>query len=448
MIRSLRVRLLLAATAAVTLALAVAGTGLVILFERHVERRIGEELDTYLRQMAAGIVIAPDGTLSLPGGLADPRFEQPYSGLYWQAEEDGTSNVLRSRSLWDTRLDLPADTPPLGSVDVHDIPGPSGTTLHTHERRLAFPAASGEKVLRLAAAIDRADIAKLTSDFAGDVAIALVLLGAVLVLAAWMQVNIGLKPLAAVRRGVAAVRAGEASRLGTDVPAEIAPLAEEVNALLEAQEKTIRRARDRAADLAHGFKTPLTALIGDARRVREGGDAKTAGQIEATVRQMHGHIDRELARSRVRNLRGAPPARVALIVAGLAATLARTPRGEEIAIAAEVGEDVKVRAAPDDLNDILGNLLDNAVRHAGARVRLRARAEGERIAFEVEDDGPGIPDRLREAMTARGRRMDSSPAGAGLGLAIVSEVLEQYGETLSLGRSRLGGLKASFRLPG
>ncbi len=443
---SLRLRLMIAATCAIVLALAIAGFGLVLLFERHVERRIGSELDTYLNQIAARTVFDEDGAASLGGKLADPRFDQVYSGLYWQIADAKTGLFTRSRSLWDTNLDLPEDLPALGVIHVHDVAGPRGAALLTHERRLIFDTGQSEKILRLAVAIDRADIADLSADFASDVTRSLLLLAGVLILAGWIQVNVGLKPLPAIRRGLTAIRGGETDRLDIDVPSEIAPLVEEVNSLLDAQDKAMQRARDRAADLAHGFKTPLTALLADAKRLRDKNEGEIADEIERTATQMRGHIDRELTRSRIRNIRTSAPIEIGPVVQGLIDTLKRTPQGSRIEFEPEIASGLAVRAERDDLNEILGNLLENAVRHATKGVRVRAAPHGSAAGFDVEDDGPGIPAAQREAAIDRGKRLDSSAVGAGLGLAIVSDVLDHYGQKLTLNRSELGGLKASFTL--
>ncbi|MDP6707033.1 MAG: HAMP domain-containing sensor histidine kinase [Alphaproteobacteria bacterium] len=442
--RSLRLRLLLAATITILLALAVAGFGLVLLFERNVERRVGSELDTYLNQIAARVVFNAKGTASLDGKLADPRFEQVYSGLYWQIFDEQTAAHARSRSLWDTRLDLPEDTPALGVIHVHDVAGPENSRLLSHERRLALETGSGEKVLRIAVAIDRADVTALSAEFGSDVMLSLLILATVLILAAWLQVNIGLRPLVAIRQGIAAIGAGRIDRLDTVVPTEVAPLVAEVNDLLDAQDQAMRRARDRAADLAHGFKTPLTALLADANRLRDSGEGDIAGEIERTANQMRGQIDRELSRARIRNVRTLPAVALGPLVEALLGTLKRTPQGEHVELVSDLESGVAARAEPDDLNEILGNLLENAVRHAASKVVVRVARSGSLVRFDIEDDGPGIAKAEREVVMNRGQRLDTSPVGTGLGLAIVKEVLDHYARALTLDRSELGGLKASF----
>ncbi len=443
---SLRLRLLVASTAAVAVALVIAGIGLVHLFERHVERRIGTELDTYLNQMAARVVFNADGTFALRGTLADARFDKIFSGLYWQIADKTKDTYARSRSLWDTKLDLPQDMPTVGTIHVHNIPGPQSSRLLTHERRLAFAAPTGEKILRLAVAIDRADVDALTMDFARDAGLSLLLLFAILIVAAWAQVNVGLKPLNAIREGLAGIRDGKKDRLQIDVPSEIAPLVSEVNSLLNAQEKSIQRAHDRAADLAHGLKTPLTALLADAKRLRMNGQVEIAAEIEQTAQTMRGHIERDLTRSRVRNMSKTLAVEAGPIVTALIETLKRTPQGETLTFKIEIETDVSVKADRDDLNDVLGSLLENAVRHAKKTVRVCAKSSGLAVRFDVEDDGPGISDDEVGKVMRRGGRLDSAPLGAGLGLAIVKDILDHYGKGLVIGRSDLGGLKASFEM--
>lgn len=443
---SLRLRLLLAAGAAIAVALVLAGIGLVLLFERHVERRIGAELGTYLNQMAAGIVFSADGRFELQSALADPRFEKIFSGLYWQVFDETTDSLARSRSLWDTTLDLPEDKPPIGAIHIHNIPGPQGSQLLLHERRLAFAGPSGERVLRLAVAIDRAAVAALTADFAWDVALSLFILFAVLIAAAWAQVNVGLRPLAAIQQGLAGIRDGKSDRLNTDVPSEISPLVSEVNSLLDEQEKAMHRARDRAADLAHGFKTPLTALLADAKRLRHKGEQEIADEIEQTAKVMRGHIERELTRARMLNTGKTPTVDAGAVIRSLVNTLIRTPQGEHLNIETDIGNGISVRADRDDLNEVLGNLIENAVRHAKTTVHVRALGERATVRFVVEDDGPGIPDGKLGKVLRRGQRLDRAPLGAGLGLGIVSDILDHYGQTATLERSALGGLKASFRM--
>lgn len=446
---SLRFRLLIAATVSVIAALALAGAGLAFLFEQHVVRRLEAELETHLRQLAAGVEMTPAGVLALSREPPDPRFHEPLSGLYWQAEAAGGA-PLRSRSLWDTTLALPRDRIERGAVHVHELAGPSGTRVVLVERAVTLAANGTAREVRLAVAQDARAIASATRAFAADLAPFLAVLGAALVAAAWVQVGVGLRPFARIRRDVAAIRLGAATNLPAAAPSEVAPLVEEVNALLAERAAEIERSRNRAADLAHGLKTPLTALAADAQRLREKGETGIAGDIESVGGLMRRHIDRELARARIRGAaRGGGALCTPLLPAiqRLAETLRRTPGGERVAIAVDVGAALSVPMDREDLTEVMGNLLENAVRHARARVRVDAREAPGFVEVDVGDDGPGVPEGLRLAITERGGRLDESGPGAGLGLAIVRDVLDAYGGSLTLGEAELGGLRACVRIP-
>lgn len=441
---SLRLRLLAGGIAAIAVALAIAGFGLIILFERHVARTVAEDLDVHLKQLMAGIDADPSGQIVITRPPADPRFADPLSGLYWQAGDDRLQ-LLRSRSLWDTTLDLPADQPAPGEVHRHEMAGPAGARLLVAERRVRLTVGGRPVMVRLAVANDLARVAAAKAAFATDVVMALGLLGLVLAAATAVQVVSGLRPLDALRRGVADIRSGYGHRLTAEAPVEVQPLIDEVNALLDAREAEIARSRNRAADLAHGLKTPLAALAADGARLRDKGEAAIAEEIEAVIDAMRRHVNRELTRARIR---GGDPARpgvttaLASLARSLVATLARTEVGAGIAYDVAVADDLAVPFDRADLAEVLGNLLENATRHARKRVRIVAPAQPDALAIVVEDDGPGIPPAWRSSMLARGIRLDERGDGAGLGLAIVQEVLDAYGWTLRLDASPLGGLKA------
>lgn len=444
--RSLRLRLLTLALLSITGALVVSGVGLVILFERHVEQRVDGELETYVRQLAGNVVFDPAGEITMPRQLADPRFDQPLSGLYWQIEDETRGEILRSRSLWDGKLALPADQVDVGSAHRHLLAGPEGTQLIARERLVTFTIGGGKRMLRIAVAIDSADVRAATWVFARELAPSLALLGLALLAAAWLQVRIGLRPLEAVRRGVGAVRSGLRLRLPADYPEEVMPLAEEVNHLLEAQDKTIERARASAADLAHGLKTPLTVLGADARLLRQRGETEIADDIEELTETMRQHIERAIAKARLRRGRGAATP-LAPLIDRLVATIRKTPQGERLLWEIDVSPRQQVAIDPDDLAELLGNLFENAAKWAKTRVRASASNDAAMVTILIEDDGPGIPEAARQAVLKRGARLDQTTAGSGLGLAIAGDVLEACGGALRLEDSSLGGLRAVVLLP-
>ncbi len=443
---SLRLRLIAGGIVAILFALTIAGGGLVLLFERHVARTLASDLDVHLKQLLAGIDFDPQGNLVLTQQPADPRFANPLSGLYWQVSDD-RGQLLRSRSLWDTTMILPADQPAPGEVHQHEIPGPAGSRQLVAERVVSLTAGDRRVAVRLAVATDLARVSAAASGFAKDLAVALGLLACILVIATSIQVGLGLRPLAALRRGVADIRGGRSHHLPSAVPAEVQPLVDEVNGLIDAQEAEIERSRSRAADLAHGLKTPLAALVADATRLHERGEHAIAQDIEAVGDTMSRHVDRELARARARGrLRHAAPSSTELapLVRSLIATLARTPAGARLTFEVEIADDLRLPLDRTDLAEVLGNLLENAARHARARIRVSTAPGSGGPSVILEDDGKGISPSQLMPVLERGMRLNERGKGTGLGLAIVQDVLDSYGWQLDLAASRLGGLKATI----
>jgi signal transduction histidine kinase len=435
---SLRLRLLILGVLSVALALVASGIGMVFLFEHHVERRVNAELNAYLTQLVAGVDRNAAGEIALVQSPSEPRFDRPLSGLYWEILIEGSGTVLRSRSLWDTELALPQDSPAEGSIRRHGLKGPGGATLYVLERRFELPARLGGASIRAAVALDTAEIRAAVRGFVLDMAPFLLVIGTLLVTAAWAQVTVGLRPLAAVREGLTAIRAGNTPRLGMGFPDEVKPLAIEIDALLDARDVQIDKARARAGDLAHGLKTPLQVLAGEAERLRAKGEREIAAAVTSLASVMHRHIERELTRARL--AAGAVHARanVREVAERVVNVVRRTPNGQRLDWSVDIPRDLLARIDADDLAEALGNLIENAARHAQSRVRVSGGPEGEQALVAVTDDGPGIPpDRLAEALR-RGGRLDASRSGTGLGLAIVSEIAEAWGAGFSIEDAKPG----------
>lgn len=445
---SLRFRLFAYAAIVVAAALLVTGISLSALFSRHLERRVGQELDTYVNQLTGGLRLDANAALSLGREPVDPRFQAVFGGLYWQVDDETTSNQLKSRSLWDTDLDIPGDVLQPGETHVHDAAGPQGATLLVHETLVLLSAPDGDHRLRVAVAIDRAEISALATGFARDLAPVLAILGIVLLLGFLLQIGEGLKPVYRVLAGVSAIRSGAARRLQADrVPQEVAPLVEEVNALLDAQDQAISRARDRAANLAHGLKTPLSALVSDVERLRARGDADIADDISELTESMRRHIQRELARARLRHGRSQDRTPLRPIADGILRALKRTPEGEDLTLECTVQPDLTVPVDPDDLNELIGNLAENAVRFAHKRVLVDAVTSPEAVVIRIADDGPGMGPDSMPGVIEPPRRLDLSGSGAGLGLSISGDIVESFGGRLELATSTLGGLEARISIP-
>jgi signal transduction histidine kinase len=447
--RSLRYRLLAAAAGSILVALLLAGVGLAALFERHLERRLDAELEVNLRQLVGRVELSPEGRVHVAGDLADPRFEAPLGGLYWQVQDDTRPTLLRSRSLWDAVIPLPEDVLTLGEAHRHILPGPAEQMLLVRERQVIAAPDTHARRLRVAVAIDRAELDAALRAFIVDMLPYFAVLAMVLLGGAWLQVRTGLAPLERLRRGVLAVRGGSRSRLDQAYPDEVVPLVEEINELLEARDRSVERARAWTADLAHGLKTPLSALAGEAERLRAAGEGEAAERLDQLAEAMRRRVDRELIRARLRSAGPAVPCctELAPAVRRVTRTLERTPHGERLEWQVGLPEDLRVAVQPDDLTELLGNLLDNAGKWAERRVEVTAGAEGGAVVLTVADDGPGVPAGERERLGGRGVRLDEQTPGHGLGLAIVRDILEAYGGELSFGRSPAGGLSVQIRLP-
>jgi signal transduction histidine kinase len=442
---SIRLRLLIAAAASVVAALAIAGFALSVLFERHVERRVESDLSSELSQIIAATAFAPDGKIAVGPVPADPRFATPLSGFYWQVDDIERGTGVRSRSLWDFLLTVPADSLPDGAPHLHEIAGPGDTLLVAIERRIVDD--SG-RPFRAIVAEDHRSVEIAVAEYMSELLPALAILAVFLIAAMWVQVSVGLAPLERLRQAVKGVTTGRADRLESKGPSEVQPLADEINRLLDARDKALIRARTRATDLAHGLKTPLQVLSADIRALREKGETALAAEIEENADTIRRHVERELARARVAPLpSGQARTAIARVAERVVAVVKRTSEGERLAFLVGAPPDLAAAIDEGDLTEILGNLVENAARFAAARVTIAAHATEDGTAITVSDDGPGIPDAHRESVLSRGVHLDAAGGHTGLGLAIVSDVVEAYGGTLSIGDAA-PGLVVTIVLPG
>ena len=467
---SLRLRLLAGTLVWVLLTVIVAGWALGRMFTEHVERQFQAELGTHLNQLAANLAIGADGKPALRAVLSDPRFARPYSGLYWQIDVlgaragDGSAGagrqaVLRSRSLWDVVLVVPGDLPADGEVHAHETEGPDGAPLRMIEQVLR-PAEQPELALRVIVAANAALVVEPVARFNHILAIALALLAAGLALAALVQVRVGLRPLARLRDGLAAVREGRSTAIDGSFPAEIQPLVAEFNAVLARNAEVVTRARTHAGNLAHAVKTPLAVLANAAEEVaHDAPDGRLAHLVREQVAFARTQVDYHLARSRAAAAVGVPGLRTPLrpVLEGLLRLMDKVHAGRGLKVTLlACADDLAFRGEAQDLQEMLGNLIDNACKWAAGRVEVHAEvhADGKagapdagKLRICIDDDGPGLAAEAREAVFARGVRADERTPGAGLGLSIVRELAQLYGGEVRLEVSPWGGLRAVLALP-
>lgn len=446
---ALRLRLLIASAASISLALVVAGLAITALFSAHVERTLQVDLTNQVNRLIA-LVDSSGEQPGLSQPLADPRFNTPFGGLYWQIEDPETGALSTSRSLWDSTLSLPDPTSAATGLQFIRITAPDGRPALAAMRRLTFDTTPGrQRRLDLAVAEDLGSVEQAKADFGYELARDLSLLAVALILAAWIQVSLGLKPLNTIRRGLEAIRSGKSRSLVGNYPAEVMPLVAEVNELLRTQEISIGFARDRAADLAHGLKTSLTVLTAEAEQLRQAGNPESASAIEQLAEDMARTIDHQLSLSRLRFRSRADHyvTDIGKLTAKIANTLAKTPKGRDLHWQRNVASGLAVDLDPSDLTELLGIVLDNATQYAASTIRLTATGESEMVRLEVEEDGPGLSAKQMAMVGERGRRLDQTKSGTGIGLAIAREIVAMNGGSMDFSASALGGLKVTLRLP-
>jgi len=276
-----------------------------------------------------------------------------------------------------------------------------------------------------------------------------VFVGLVLMVAGFAGLRGGLSPFQTLRKRLAAVRTGQDRQVSGEYPTEVQPLVDDLNALLDDRERAVKRALATAGDLAHGLKTPLAVLAQEADRIGAAGNAELAEAIAHQVERMRRQVEYHLARARAAASGATPNARclVADSSEGLVRTLLKLYAARELKIGVDVPKDYAVRVQREDLDEMLGNLLDNACKWARSGIVVGAAVKESAIAITVDDDGPGLPGPLRTVVLQRGIRADEASPGSGLGLAIVRDLAELYGGSISLGDSPRGGLRAQLTLP-
>lgn len=439
--RSLRLRLLASAAIAMFAALALAWVGLTFLFARHVERRAADDLIEEATAIVAELSVAPDGEIILTNPPADPRFNTPASGVYWQASND--RDIERSRSLWDQALDRRSDAR-TDEWNRRTADGLFERRVLIVERRVQVSAGRSPVLVQVARDAKGLYIAR--SEFGRELAVSLTVLWLALSLAAWVQVNAGLRPLRRLRSDIAGLKRRSDARLAAEYPIEIQPLIESINALADAREADVRRARQRAADLAHAMKTPIAALSAQSRQLASNG-ASTEG-IDRAIASVAATVETELARARAaasRQQARIASASPAAVVRKLIAVLERTEKGGKTDFEVELPELFRLRLDESDLMEMLGALIENACRHARLRVRVSGGEAGEGGVIVIEDDGPGMTAEQIAHVAMRGSRLDEREGGHGLGISIASELIEATEGKLTMGTASTGGLRVELR---
>lgn len=440
--RSLRGRLMALSAVATLAALAFAGLAIGAVLERFVMQGLDQRLDAQIALLARAV--APDGRVDRAKIVSPAPYDEAGSGWGWRIQ--APTEMIRSPGDSAPRIERRerrGEGPPPPMLD--DRPAPMDWDvggLRQHARSLTIATGAGD--VRIVASAPQAIVARPIRAAMAPLLASLVVLGLALMLATFVQLRLGLRPLGQLRAALAAVRAGAAARVPEDQPDELRPLAAELNALLGDTEAQLASARGHVANLAHGLKTPLATL---ALRVREDGrdpDGVLAAEVARIDRAVRHHLGR--ARS---DASGGRRARTLLASAieGLAEALSRIHAARGVAVTIAVPLDLAVAVDGQDLDEMLGNLLDNAWRFADAAIRVTATVEAGRVQLRIADDGPGIPAAARAAAVEPGRRLDEAGDGHGFGLSIARELAELHGGALSLDAADGGGLLVVVTLP-
>ena len=438
------------------LALAVGGFFLSNAFRDAALNSFDATLKTDMDGVIAAAEPDDDGGVLLQERFLNRQFDRVYSGLYYQIRpaQPGRPGGQISRSLFDRAL-VPTAVENRGLVAYGYAAGPENQKLRVVEQRVEFPIAStpdqgDTRIYTFLVAGDLAMVDAQSNAFNGTLIWSFVLLGLGLVVAILLQVRVGLLPLRRLKDALHRIRDGKAQRLEGEFPAEIAPLAAELNSLIEHSAEIVARARTHVSNLAHFLKTPLSVLASEAEAEKNNaGESPLGEQVRKQVEVMRRQVDHYLTRARaagsINVLGNRTP--VAPVLNDLARVLTRIHAARDIVIDADSPSGLNFRGERQDLEEMAGNLMDNAAKWARHRVKVRAVGEGARLVLTVEDDGPGLTPEDRQRVGERGERLDESVPGSGLGLAIVRDISKLYAGFFVLEASELGGLKAVLNLP-
>lgn len=454
-LNSLALRLFLSAAVWALLALPVAGLLLTSLFRDQAERDFDIRLANQLPLLISSSV-SDTGTIVKPSNFGDELFQFPETGWYWQVQPriSGRGKTFVSDSLTDATLDVPFDEAlavPDQEFRFMRMTGPGGKPIRVIAQ--IFPPPGDDLTPRFLFSVTGSleEVDSVVRDFAATVAVTFTILGAGLIAAIFFQVMFGLRPLKKISQGLAQIRAGEAERLEGEMPLEIEPLQTEINKLISSNHDIVERARTHVGNLAHALKTPLAVITNEARATSGDLAGKVAEQAGLMKTQIDLYLDRARMVARSGVISDVTP--VAPVLEALARVLERIYEDKGISIVVDCPDEMKFQGEKQDLEEMLGNLTDNACKWANSRVVLQVRetadaADGEsRLLIAVGDDGAGLTAEQRAVATKRGQRLDEKTPGSGLGLSIVGDLVELYEGRFELGTSALGGLSAELTLP-
>ena len=443
-LESLSARLIAAAAVWTLLGLVVGGAVLSNAFRMAAQNSFDAALQADMDGLIAAAELDPNGGVMLADRFLNHNFDRVYSGLYYQIRA-GQSGGQISRSLFDKEIN-PVNQSRKGSLTWGSAVGPENQRLRVVSRQVDLtPDINTDANYTFLVAGDMAEVERQTREFNTTLFWSFLLLGLGLIAAILVQVKVGLAPLRKVSKALGKIRDGEARRLDGNFPTEIAPLASELNSLIQHSEEVVGRARTHVSNLAHFLKTPLSVLAAEA----DAQPGALADMVKRQVFSMRRQVDHYLARARAAGSLDVLGNRTQLssVMDDLSRVIARIHAARGVVIDAECDDGIYFRGERQDLEEMLGNLIDNACKWARSRVRVRCEKAAGRLILTVEDDGPGLSAQQRSQVGERGERLDETVPGSGLGLAIVRDIAKLYGGSFALDDSALGGVLARLELP-
>lgn len=423
------------------MALAVTAALLVFFYRDHSAQHYDEHVSMHLEELLEASSVLPDGTFSMAFNPSDPRYHTLDSGWYWEVKQADVK-LKRSPSLGANDLVL-HDVVPNESVAIYEILGPKQDQLRVHV--VAKELGPGQDPLVFLASSPMTGIIDDVLNYSNHVIGSFVLLGIGLLMAVVLQVRLALKPLHAISTGIAEVREGKAARLPNDQLDDVQPLIDEMNNLLDHNAVLLKRARNQLGDLAHAVKNPLTVIVNEARNL----EAEQRKLIIRQTGEISNNVDHYLSRARTFGTDKVLGSRssVKTVIDDLVYAMQRIYQERGLEYDQSGLTDCWFRGEGQDLEEMVGNLLDNASKWAKSRVSISAACANERLSIMVKDDGPGIPEKEMQNVMKRGHRLDESKPGHGQGLGIVRDIADLYGGSLKLARSQSGGMRAELDLP-
>lgn len=445
---SLRGRLLFGTFIWLFILILIAGWGFSNLFDNQAKQRLSFELDVYMNQLIADFSVDHNGVMQLDFNLDEIRFNAPYSGIYWQIDKINTDGsmeigVLRSRSLWDVILKVPADIS--NTEQLLEIEDQINDDLYIQSR--VIKPAEVDADYRFIIAMDQNVLEPALNQFKFFLAIFLGLLALAVVLGVLLQIVLSLRPLVLLRRELSKLAAGDSDQIVGDFPSEIQPLVTAFNDVLKTNSAMVEQARTQAGNLAHALKTPLAILANSTY----GDNSELARLVASQVQQAQQHVNHHLSRSRAMAIGHSQSVSspVAPVIASLVNTMQHLYANKDIAI--------WVNTLPDswffggtsaDLQEILGNVLENAYKWAKTNIWITVDLQDKKLLVSIEDDGMGLTAGQLQQLFQRGIRLDEKTPGTGLGLSIVQDLVDAYKGKVTATGSAHGGLAVKISLPG